>query len=365
MAGAIRSRLQLPPTAEWLPQFCQPATVYSAMLLAEIVVVIATLAPGGAGSADWLLALSIGTVLAQWIALSSVAVLCLLRPRLVVLSGASALAAVTLVLALTAWSMAWVGFTVDRELGWELTAELEQREHFVHGIVAIVLLMAALGLRYGYVHVQWKRQVEAQARAEVEALTARIRPHFLFNSMNTVAGLIHVDPALAERMIEDLAELFRAALAAGERAHSLERELELCRRYLDIEQLRIGERLQVEWHVDAAPAHLPVPPLLLQPLVENAVYHGVQPLPEGGVVSISASVSGNQLAITIDNPMPLDSPPRSGHGMAQDNVRQRLRLAYNGRASLEVRERRGYYGVTVRLPLPGHARTDHESADRR
>lgn len=364
MATSLCSRLQLPPTAEWLPQFCQPATVYSAMLLAEIVVVIATLSPG-VGDDDWLHALSIGTVLAQWIALSSVTVLCLLRPRLVVLSGAGALVAVTLVLALTAWTMAWIGYTVDRELGWGLTAELQQRETFVHGIVAIVLLMAALGLRYGYVHVQWKRQVEAQARAEVEALTARIRPHFLFNSMNTVAGLIHVDADLAERVIEDLAELFRAALAAGERAHPLERELELCRRYLDIEQLRIGDRLRVEWDIDAAPLHLAVPPLLLQPLVENAVYHGVQPLPEGGVVRISASVTGNELAIAIDNPMPLERAPRAGHGVAQGNVRQRLRLAYDGRASLEVRERRGYYGVTVRLPLPGHARTDHESADRR
>jgi two-component system sensor histidine kinase AlgZ len=334
------------------------------MLLAEIVVVIATLSPG-VGDEDWLRALSIGTVLAQWIALSSVTVLCLLRPRLVVLSGASALIAVTLVLAMTAWAMAWIGYTVDRELDWGLTAQAQSREAFVHGIVAIVLLMAALGLRYGYVHVQWKRQVEAQARAEVEALTARIRPHFLFNSMNTVAGLIHVDADLAERVIEDLSELFRAALAAGERAHPLERELELCRRYLDIEQLRIGERLRVEWDIDAAPAHLPVPPLLLQPLVENAVYHGVQPLLQGGAVRIAASTTDEELTITIENPVPPDRVTRGGHGMAQENVRQRLRLAYGGHASLEVRERRGYYGVTVRLPLPGHARTDHESADRR
>lgn len=363
MAG-LPGRARLPPTAEWLPQFCQPETVYSAMLLAEIVVVIATLSPG-VGEGSWWRALSIGTVLAQWIALSSVAVLCLLRPRLVALPSVSALVMVGLVLAVTAWAMAWIGYTVDRELDWGLTADHQARDAFVHGIVAIVLLMAALGLRYGYVHVQWKRQVEAQARAEVEALTARIRPHFLFNSMNTVAGLIHVDADLAERVIEDLAELFRAALAAGERAHPLERELELCRRYLDIEQLRIGERLKVEWEVAAAPRNLLVPPLLLQPLVENAVYHGVQPLPEGGVLRIVASVSADELAISIDNPMPPVAAPRAGHGMAQDNVRQRLRLAYAGRASLEVRERRGYYGVTVRLPLPGHARTDHESADRR
>ena len=113
MAGSLRGRFQLPPTAEWLPQFCQPVTVYSAMLLAEIVVVIAMLSPG-VGEGSWWRALTIGTVLAQWIALSSVAVLCLLRPRMVTLSGAGALVAVALVLALTAYAMAWIGYTVDR-----------------------------------------------------------------------------------------------------------------------------------------------------------------------------------------------------------------------------------------------------------
>lgn len=357
-------RWRLPPTEAWLPPFCQPATVYSAMLLAEIVVLVAVFAPG-AGAGDWWRALSTGTVLAQWIALGSVAVLCLLRARLLALPPGLALGAVMLVLAGTASGMAWLGYTLDRELEWGLMAGGQSREHFVHGVLAIVLVMGALGLRYAYVQMQWRRQVEAQARVEVEALTARIRPHFLFNSMNTIAGLVQLDPDLAERVILDLSELFRAALAAGERAHPLQREFELCRRYLDIETLRLGDRLRVEWDVAAAPAELPVPPLLLQPLVENAVYHGIQPLPQGGTVRIAARTEGERLRIDIDNPLPPPAQARRGHGLAQDNVRQRLRYAYGGGASLEVRERDGYYGVTVRLPFSGSREHGHEGSDRR
>ena len=345
-------RSRLPPTAHWLPQFCQPATAYSAMLLAQIVVVIAVFSPGEASS-SWWRALSTGTVLAQWIALSTLAVLCLLRPRLVNLPSGAALAAVTGVLMLTAWLMAWLGYTLDRELEWGLMSAQQRSDRFVLGVVAIVLVMGALGLRYGYVHVQWRLQVEAQARVEVEALTARIRPHFLFNSMNTIAGLSHEDAELAEQVIEDLSDLFRAALAAGERAHPLGRELELCRRYLAIEGLRLGDRLHIEWDVAAAPIDVLLPPLLLQPLVENAVYHGIQPLSEGGVVRVSARVEGAELIIVIENPRPLEPRSRSGgHGIAQENVRRRLHFAFAERASLEVQERAGYYGVKLRLPLP-------------
>ena len=350
--AALAERLRLPPTAAWLPHFCQAPTVYSAMLLAQIVVVIATLSPGVATS-SWWRALSTGTVLAQWIALSAVAMLCLLRPRLIALPSGLALAAVTLVLGLTAYVMATVGFTLDRELAWGLTSEWQSSNRFVFGIVAIAVLMAALGLRYSYVHEQWRLQIQAQARAEVEALTARIRPHFLFNSMNTIAGLVRVDADLAEQVIEDLSDLFRAALAAGEKAHSLRRELQLCERYLAIESLRLGDRLRVEWSLADAPLDLPVPPLLLQPLVENAVYHGIQPLPAGGVVRIGAVSSGDQLVIRIENPCPLAAPARSaGHGIAQENVRQRLHYLFGARARLELQMQPGYYGTTVYIPLP-------------
>ncbi len=347
--------LRLPATEVWLPEFCQAPTVYSAMLLAQIVVIIAVLAPGTSGT-DWFSALTTGTVLAQWIALCNVALLCLLRRHLLRLPGGLALALMLGLLLVTAYSMAWLAFIVDRALNFGFMASAQTLDQFAPGIAAIALLMAVLGLRYSYVHLQWRRQVETQARVEVEALTARIRPHFLFNSMNTIAGLVRVDADLAEQMIEDLSELFRAALNAGAADHSLQREFELCRHYLAIEQLRLGKRLQVHWDVDAAPGDLQVPPLLLQPLVENAVYHGIQPLPQGGLVSIAARISGKQLEIRIENPLPAstDSATPSiarGHGMAQENVRRRLHYAYRGAARLALEQPGGYYAVTVILPM--------------
>ncbi len=343
---------RLPSTGDWLPAFCEAPTVFAAMVLAELVVLVGIFSPGSAGL-DWWNALSTGTVLAQWIALSTVAVLCLLRPKLLALSPGTALLVVGGIVALTGFTLGWIAFRVDHMLGIGLTPEVKSENRFVGGIVVMALLIAAAGLRYAYVHVQWRQRVEAQARAEIAALTARIRPHFLFNSMNTIAGLVREDADLAEQVIVDLADLFRAALAAGEKSHALERELELCERYLSIEALRLGDRLRVEWDVAGAPKNLPVPPLLLQPLVENAVYHGIQPLEGGGSVRISARMSGDLLTLSVENPRPDPLPPhRGGHGMAQENVRQRLHFVFGARARLEVTERAGYYGVSVQIPVP-------------
>ena len=344
--------LRLPPTAHWLPAFCATPTVFAAMLIAQVVVLVSTFSPGSVDS-GWWAALSTGTLLAQWIALSTVAVLCLLRPRLLLLSPGTALGVVAGIVALTAFALGWLAFQIDHRMEIGLTPTLAREGRFVGGIVIMALLIATAGLRYNYVHVQWKLRVEAQARAEIAALTARIRPHFLFNSMNTIAGLVREDADMAEQVTLDLADLFRAALAAGEKSHSLERELELCRRYLSIEALRLGERLHVKWDLRNAPMDLPVPPLLLQPLVENAVYHGIQPLPGGGTVRIGASVTGDVLTLTVENPRP--EPPaasRGGHGLAQENVRQRLQFVFGARARLVVEQRPGYYGASVQIPVP-------------
>jgi two-component system sensor histidine kinase AlgZ len=339
----------LPPTRDWLPEFCQPQTVFAAMLLAEVPVLVVALAPG-APAGSWTV-LTLGTLLAQWMALASVAGLCALRRALLLLPPALALLCASLVLAAMSGGVALLAHTMA-PLVLPGIGRMPGPDSFVGGLVLLSLLMAALGVRYAYVYVQWRRQVEAQARAEVEALTARIRPHFLFNSMNTIAGLVHVDADLAERMIEDLSELFRAALAAGERLHPLAREFELCERYLAIEQLRLGDRLRVQWDVTAAPADVELPPLLLQPLVENAVYHGIQPRTDGGTVHISAAREGELLVLGVGNPLPeRPGSTRAGHGMAQENIRRRLHYAYGSRARLEVRESADYYAVYVALPL--------------
>jgi two-component system sensor histidine kinase AlgZ len=258
----------------------------------------------------------------------------------------------TLVLAMTTLcTEVAVGLLDDPGRSWLRAAREEGltlgRNLAIAGIVAVAVL------RYLYVQQQWKRRLQSEAQARIQALQARIRPHFLFNSLNTIASLTRTDAAQAEGALEDLSDLFRASLQESNTEISLGEELDLCRRYLGLEQLRLGERLQVRWAVAALPAKALVPALSLQPLVENAVYHGVQPNPEGGRVSVSGICEQGRIAVLIRNPLPPEGARqhREGNRLAQDNVRQRLQALYGGSAQLEVRRDAGWYEVRVAWPL--------------
>jgi two-component system sensor histidine kinase AlgZ len=216
------------------------------------------------------------------------------------------------------------------------------------GISAIV---SAMLLRYFFVANEWRRNVQAEARARIHALQARIRPHFLFNSMNTIASLTRTDPLRAEEAVEDLADLFRVTLRDSETPLRLKEELELTRIYQRIEQLRLGERLTVEWDVDALPEGARIPGLTLQPLVENAIYHGVEPLPAGGVVKIQGERCGDDLMIRVTNPLTeRTASTRSGNQLAVQNIRDRLKLAFGERGRLDVDQTESWYQVTLRFP---------------
>jgi two-component system sensor histidine kinase AlgZ len=217
-------------------------------------------------------------------------------------------------------------------------------------VVGITLLIAAAALRYFYVAARWRNGVAAQARAQFEALQARIRPHFLFNSMNTIASLIRTRPQDAERAVEDLSDLFRAATREDDSPAMLADELDLVQRYLAIEQLRLGERLRTRLELGQSP-EVEMPALLLQPLVENAILHGIAELPQGGELRIATRVEGNQLRIEIGNPRPGTARRHKGTGTALDNVRRRLHLHYGERARMEVNASEDYYSVQLRLPL--------------
>jgi two-component system sensor histidine kinase AlgZ len=174
----------------------------------------------------------------------------------------------------------------------------------------------------------------------VQALQSRIRPHFLFNSMNSIASLIAIDPVAAETAVEDLAGLFRASLAQTSTEVSLADELDLCRRYLRIEQLRLGERLRVHWDVTALPADLPIPALSLQPLLENAIYHGIQMRADGGELSISGRYQAGEVRLRVCNPLAdATAPVRAGNRMALDNIGHRLRGLYGDGAGVEMQRR--------------------------
>lgn len=241
--------------------------------------------------------------------------------------------------------------SIDTGAGLGLTEADGSTLEFVASTTVITLLVASVLLRYYYVRAQWQRETKAQAKAQVMALQARIRPHFLFNSMNTIASLIRTRPDDAERAVEDLSELFRAALAAGEGMSTLGEELALIDSYLAIETLRLGERLKVDHDTASLPTDLPIPSLLLQPLVENAVLHGIQPLPAGGTVQIHGSATADRIDLRIRNPRPLVAPAYTrGNRTALENVRQRMRYHYGDRGKLEVDAGDGYYQVAVTIP---------------
>jgi len=202
---------------------------------------------------------------------------------------------------------------------------------------------------------QWLRlraqaTVPAETTARLAELQSRIRPHFLFNTLNTALALVRLDPIRAEGVLEDLAELFRVAIADTAESVTLSEEVELARRYLAIEQIRFGTRLQVSWDLDPHAGSARVPPLLLQPLVENAVRHGVEPADAGGVIRIRTRVKLGRALISVVNSVP-SRPSRPGSGIALRNVRERLRLMHDVAAQFDTKVERGVFRVQIVVPL--------------
>jgi two-component system sensor histidine kinase AlgZ len=209
-------------------------------------------------------------------------------------------------------------------------------------------LLAAFLIAYFF----WRRRAFSPALndARLQALQARIRPHFLFNSINAVLSLIRSDPKRAEEALEDLAELFRALMRDNRRLIALADEVALCRQYLNLEQLRLGERLQVEWDVADMPGDALVPQLLLQPLIENAIYHGVEPGTEPGNVLIRICREKNQVKLLLSNPYHPDHQHRAGNRMALANIRERLALHFDVEASLETEVAGDKFEIRIVLP---------------
>ena len=218
--------------------------------------------------------------------------------------------------------------------------------------VLIGAVLAGIALRYFYLTQQLRLREQASLQAHIEALQARIRPHFLFNSMNTIASLIAIDPAAAETAVEDLSALFRASLAEGRAEVSLADELEVCRCYARIEQARLGDRLEVDWQLDEVPKDLLIPSLSLQPLLENAIYHGIQQLPCGGKVTVKGEFKPPQLTLTVINPLPSQPSAVRGHQIAQQNIHHRLQTLYGPKAGLETEQSNNEHRVSIAYEVP-------------
>jgi two-component system, LytTR family, sensor histidine kinase AlgZ len=209
---------------------------------------------------------------------------------------------------------------------------------------------AATGMLAWYFGLRQRAFSPALAEARLQALQARIRPHFLFNSLNAVLSLIRNDPKRAETAIEDLAELFRTVMSDNRRLALLADEVSLCRQYLSLEQLRLGERLRVAWHLDPAAVPALVPPMLLQPLVENAIYHGIEPGVEPGLVEIRAERDGDRLRLQLSNPYHPEHQHRQGNRMALANIRERLQLHFDVEARLDTRIAGDRYEIDIMIP---------------
>ena len=211
--------------------------------------------------------------------------------------------------------------------------------------IVIAVIMTGIAFRYFFLSHQLRMQEQAELTSRIQALQSRIRPHFLFNSMNIIASLISIDPELAEEVVEDLSVLFRASLneASGETV-KLSEELDLCEKYVHIESLRLDDRLRVDWQVEVDIERLYIPLLTLQPLLENAIYHGIQPLPEGGTVTVVIFHNEDKVEIVITNPMPKSAASEvKGNQMALENIRNRMSAVYGPRASLTTSQNDGQF----------------------
>ncbi|HJS90759.1 MAG TPA: sensor histidine kinase [Steroidobacteraceae bacterium] len=327
------------------------------MLIVELTAILLALARQGGDHAralDFWADLARNSLFLLWVGLVCAALLCGTRSRLERLTVARGSAAVLALLTAAIAAISAAAYFIGRSRlaygAGAVTFFPSQAWPFVLRNVAIGFVIVAVALRYFYVTHQWRRNIEMRAAARVHALQARIRPHFLFNSMNTIASLTRSDPALAEQAVQDLADLFRASLSDQRQTITLEEELEVARTYQRIEQLRLGSRLQVRWDIDRLPRAARVPGLLLQPLIENAIYHGIEPRPGGGTVSIVGELAGELITIVVRNPVDERQSEREGNRLALANIRERMALLYGELALVKAGRFGDEYIVTLRFP---------------
>lgn len=334
------------------PSFCNWRLLLAVMIITELSVVLIGLGRGGLPGWQWL---GMATVYSQWMALFCASGLCVTSGWTSRLSARGAWIGSWLMamwLAMVFSYAAWAAvFVYIPDMISDTVGMFVIKSVFAVGLVAVVFF------RYLEIRARWRLELMAQAEARVQALQARIRPHFLFNSLNTIASLIPDDPASAEAATLDLADIFRGSMRRADQPIALADELQLARQYLDMEQRRLGERLQVDWRVDELPPAASVLPLMLQPLLENAVAHGVQAHDTGGKISVYGRTEGDHVVITIGNPLAPEGSNTSGHGMAIRNIRERLSLAFGSRADLLTNQDEDRFYAVLSLPYVEHS--DH------
>ena len=346
-----RAPQQVPPAGTGpltspLDVLWQAPVILWTMIAGEAVAAIVALAPGRDG--DDFAYFGLASLMVQWSSLTTLGLLWAARRRLAHLGPVRAAQAALVTFLLSALAVGGIGWELLHE-AWHLPAE--RWREFMLRIAGIALAVGLLALAAFQNHWRARQAALRAKQAELEALEARIRPHFLFNTLNTGAALVHARPGEAERLLLDLADLFRAALA-GPREIGLADELALARRYLEIEALRFGPRLSLHWDVPETLPDVQVPALSIQPLVENAIRHGVEPAANGGRIDVSVVVDADRVRVVVRNDLPgPGTRPAPGHQVGLVSARERLRALSGGRGELETRVEDGRYVAAITLPI--------------
>lgn len=343
----------------FLPNFCSVDVLFVVVLSAELLAFVLSLSQP-IYSRDILFDLAMNSLFIQWISLSCVGLLCILRRYFATLSERRAATISYLIILLVAFiisELAWWSLYVYPNT---IIPTRDFHHLFLLRSMGISAIVGAVVLRYLYIQHQWRKNIEAAAMSRYQALQSRIRPHFLFNCMNTIASLTRKAPELAEQSVEDLADLFRASLLEPTELYKISEEWKLCQHYLRIEGHRLGDRLQIEWNIDSLPDDALLPPLSLQPLLENTIYHGIERLPEGGTIQITGELNNNSITINFTNPIPPANieDTHKGNKQAQENIRQRLNTIFGKESDLIITSKDLLYNVTLTIPYRRYEDTD-------
>lgn len=344
----IQPQRTKPPSL--IPDFCSgPALLFMAVVM-ELVAICFTLASADP-STDLMRRLALLSLYLQWIGLCGGAALCGLRHLFTVARAEVVFVACWITLILIVMVLSNVAWHMGTSPNFAVLNPATQRVTFILSHTCIAAIVSLMLLRYFWTRHQWQEQVQAEGESRFQALTARIRPHFFFNALNSLAALIMIRPAEAELMVEDLADVFRASLEKAGRMAPLVDEIGVCNAYLRIEKARLGEKMEVKWDVPESLFNWPVPMLIIQPLVENAVYHGVSKLKEQGVIRINIYTAQQVLIVEVENPMPpTEALKTRGNQIAIDNIASRLNLIYGERGRLELGPDNGIWRARLSIP---------------
>lgn len=333
----------------WLTDFCESMRIFISIVMIQIVVVIYAMS-FLSFDLGFLRKLSILTLMAQLTGLSILILMCKLRyflNKFDVTAGVVVL--ISLIVLTTTLLAQTIGF-LDIQLTFHMIPD-ESSVSYLNLKLSVASVLIGLALvRYFYIQDQWSRQVEKLSEARLNALQARIKPHFLFNSLNSIASLISIDAERAETAIIDFSGLMRQAFSHKEQDITVAEELSWVKDYLAIEKLRLAERLSYQINCESELLNNKIPILCLQPLVENAVIHGIQPIETGGNINISITNIESKLLITVSNPYQTTITQSTSNGMALRNINERLQLQYGSNAYMHIDQKNNIFEVKLGIP---------------